>query len=179
MCIGIVNYPNRDTSDLTAYPNGQIKNDPSGTPVNVLTNGDVQIFFDKLLRISGITANGLPDNETNGYQLITALQQAARPYDCYVAALTQSGTGAPTAVVMENTLSGTVVLARSIGGTYSATLVGEFDAAKTVAFISVQTLQRYGKITRFSDDAVLILIEDETGTLDDDWSGYVEIRVYR
>jgi hypothetical protein len=80
---------------------------------------------------------------------------------------------------MENTLSGTVVLARSIGGTYSATLVGEFDAAKTVGFISVQTLQRYGKITRFSDDAVLILIEDETGALDDDWSGYVEVRVYR
>jgi len=106
MAIGIVNYPNRDTSDLTAYPNGQIKNDPSGTPVNVLTNGDVQIFFDKLLRIAGITANGLPDNETNGYQLVTALQQAARPYDAYVVALSQAGGADPTAVIMENTLRG-------------------------------------------------------------------------
>jgi hypothetical protein len=179
MAIGIVNYPNRDTSDLTAYPNGQIKNDPSGTPVNVLTNGDVQIFFDKLLRISGLTANGLPDNETNGYQLITALQHAARPYDAYVIALSQSGSADPTAVIMENTLSGTPVLARSGAGSFTITLTGEFLAAKTVAFISMQTTNRLGKITRVTDNGLLILVEDAVGLAADSFSAYVEVRVYR
>lgn len=179
MAIGIVNYPNRDTSDLAAYPNGQIKNDPSGTPVNVLTNGDVQIFFDKLLRICGITANGLPDNETNGYQLVDALQQAARPYDSYVVALTQSGTGDPTAVVMENYLSGTPTLARTGSGSFTITLAGEFLAAKTVAFISMQTTNRVGKITRVTDDGLLILVEDAGGSAADSFSAYVEVRVYR
>jgi hypothetical protein len=178
MATGIQNFPNIIPADAD-YLDGDIKDAPSGTPVNRSTNGDIQQFFAKLLRVAGITPNGLRDNESNGYQLYDALTTAARPYDTYVAALTQTGTGDPTAVVMENTLGGTLVLARSVGGTYSATLVGAFDAAKTVGFISVQTIQRYGKITRFSDDAVLILIEDETGTLDDDWSAYVEIRVYR
>jgi hypothetical protein len=41
-----------------------------------LTNGDIQIFFDKLLRLAGITPNGLPDNETNEYQLVKALRSA-------------------------------------------------------------------------------------------------------
>lgn len=179
MAIGIVNYPNRDTSDLTAYPNGQIKNDPSGTPVNVLTNGDVQIFFDKMLRIAGLTANGIPDNETNGYQLVQAVQQAARPYDSYVIAMSQAGTADPTAVVMENNLSGTPVLARSGGGSFTITLVGEFLAAKTVAFISMQTTNRVGKITRVTDDGLLVLVEDAAGASADSFSAYIEVRVYR
>jgi hypothetical protein len=178
MARGIQNFPNVTAPD-SDYLDGNVKDAPNGTPVNTLTMSDAWQFFAKLMRVAGLTFNNLPDNESNGYQLYDALTTAARPYDSYVAALTQSGTGAPTAVVMENSLGGTLVLARSIGGTYSATLVGAFDAAKTVGFISVQTIQRYGKITRFSDDAVLILIEDETGTLDDDWSAYVEIRAYR
>lgn len=56
----------------STYPYGQIKDDTGsndGTPVNVLTNGDIQQFFQKMMAGSGITPNGNPDNADNGFQL--------------------------------------------------------------------------------------------------------------
>lgn len=49
----------------------------------------------------------------------------------YRALVTQSSTTAPTATVLENSLGGTVVWARSSTGTYTATLTGAFTSAKT------------------------------------------------
>jgi hypothetical protein len=49
----------------------------------------------------------------------------------YVALLTQTGTSAPTATVLENTLSGTPTLTRTGIGTYELTLTNEFTANKT------------------------------------------------
>jgi len=49
----------------------------------------------------------------------------------YRALLTQSGTDAPVATVLENTLGGTVVWTYSDTGIYTATLVGAFTASKT------------------------------------------------
>jgi len=75
MAKGVQNYPNIDTSDPTAYPNGIIKDTPNGTPVNVLTNSDIHSTLDKLLRYQGTPANNTPDNETNGYQYLKAILQ--------------------------------------------------------------------------------------------------------
>lgn len=47
----------------------------------------------------------------------------------YKALLTQSGTSAPVATVLVNTLSGTPVWSRGAAGTYRATLTGEFPDA--------------------------------------------------
>ena len=49
----------------------------------------------------------------------------------YRALVTQSSGTAPTATVLENSLGGTVVWARSSTGTYTATLTGAFTSAKT------------------------------------------------
>lgn len=49
----------------------------------------------------------------------------------YRALVTQTSTSAPTATVLENSLGGTVVWARSSTGTYTATLTGAFTSAKT------------------------------------------------
>ena len=49
----------------------------------------------------------------------------------YCALVTQSSGTAPTATVLENSLGGTVVWARSSTGTYTATLTGAFTSAKT------------------------------------------------
>jgi hypothetical protein len=75
MAKGIQNYPQIDTANPTAYPNGNIKDAPSGTPVNVITNADLHQTFDKLLREVGTTANNTPDNETNGFQYVKAMLQ--------------------------------------------------------------------------------------------------------
>jgi hypothetical protein len=179
MAVGIANYPNI-TAASADYPNGYIKNDPSGTPVNVLTNGDVQIFFDKLLRIAGITANGLPDNETNGYQLIDALIKAARPYDVITGTLTQAGSADPTATIAENSLSALPVFTRALQGIYSVTLAGEFTpAASVICFASSKTQDRSVRIARDSNDLVSISSVDIAGAFDDDVILDFEIRVYR
>jgi hypothetical protein len=54
-----------------------------------------------------------------------------RPYKVYVALLTQAGTDAPVATVLENTLGGTVVWTRSDAGVYIGTLASAFTENKT------------------------------------------------
>jgi len=70
---------------------------------------------------------------TNTTQIATtAFVQASRPYKVYTALLSQSGTSAPTATVLENTLGGTIVWIRVNPGLYSGTLTGTFTADKTI-----------------------------------------------
>lgn len=67
------------TSD---YPFGKIRNKTigvAGTPVNVELYGDIHQFFEKMFADSGITANGLPDNVTNTFQLYLAFQKLTHP----------------------------------------------------------------------------------------------------
>lgn len=52
-------------------------------------------------------------------------------YKVYAALLTQSGTDAPVATVLENTLGGTIVWTRNTIGNYTATLTGAFTLNKT------------------------------------------------
>jgi len=76
MSIGIENYPNT-TPPSVDYEFNSIKDNPgdnSGTKVSKLTNDDIQQTFRKLLQLANITPNALPDNVTNGYQYIQALQ---------------------------------------------------------------------------------------------------------
>lgn len=67
--------PNTVAPDST-YPYGRIRNKAGvvgGTKVNEVSYGDMHQFFEKLMAIAGIVANGLPDNAYNGFQLIDAL----------------------------------------------------------------------------------------------------------
>jgi hypothetical protein len=75
------------------------------------------------------------DNDTS--IATTAFVQAnARPYKVYVAVLNQTGTSAPVATVIENTLGGTVVWSYVALGVYDATLTGAFNSAKTAVFFN-------------------------------------------
>jgi hypothetical protein len=65
-----------------AYPYGNIRNKTlllAGTPVDVEVYGDIHQFFEKMFDASGITANGLPDNVTNGFQLFEAFTKLTHP----------------------------------------------------------------------------------------------------
>jgi len=81
-----------------AYPFGNIRNKTlsvAGTPVDVEVYGDFHQFFEKMFDASGITANGLPDNVTNGWQLYEALIKVTQP-DWTSAGITFSTVGANT-----------------------------------------------------------------------------------
>jgi hypothetical protein len=70
---GLQNYPGISTPNST-YPNGNIVD--KATPINKLVYADIHQTFAKLLRSSGIlglTPNGLPENEYNGFQYIEAM----------------------------------------------------------------------------------------------------------
>ena len=96
----------------------------------------------------------------------------------YVALLSQSGTNAPVATVLKNTLGGTVVWTREAAGLYSATLAGAFPPVKTWTAVNAQADDGSSGWTSslFSDtigDAVVLF----TGN-DGSYRIYVEIRVY-
>jgi hypothetical protein len=67
---------------------------------------------------------------------IAALQTAVGTYKEYTATVTQTGTAAPVATVLNNTLGGTLVWTRSATGTYLATLTGAFPTASKVVILT-------------------------------------------
>lgn len=110
---------------------------------------------------------------------------AAAPYLVYTALLSQSGTDAPVATVMQNTLGGPVVWSYNGTGEYIATLSGVFTANKTAAFCTGihSTDPRGGSAyTAQADSSNIVLIvflQDNQAPAD----GYLnnsffEIRVY-
>lgn len=58
------------------YPYGNLKNNTGtndGTPVDLELVGDSMQLFERMMAQAGITPNGLPDNNANGFQLFLAL----------------------------------------------------------------------------------------------------------
>ena len=110
--------------------------------------------------IDGVTLTDPSEFETNiklifpGYAAGSVVGYPAGT-KIYMALLTQSGTDAPVATVLQNTLGGTVVFTYSGAGDYSGTLAGAFLAAKTVVSFSNP---RYGACNltayRFDDNTI-------------------------
>lgn len=99
----------------------------------------------------------------------------------YVALLSQAGTAAPTATVLENTLGGTVVWSRSGTGDYTGTLSGAFTENKTWFSANCEwtTDAINGNLRRVDNNSVGLYASDSTGTLFDDFRNLsIEIRVY-
>ena len=78
----------------------------------------------------------------------------------YVALLTQSGTDAPVATVLANTLGGMVVWTRLYGGQYVGTLIGAFPISKTVILVSSVTTGNVhiALATRNSNDDIHLMV---------------------
>lgn len=99
----------------------------------------------------------------------------------YTAILNQTGTGAPVATVLHNTLEGDIVWTRIGSGQYRGTLAGAFPAAKTAAWINGQVNDRTVITGWLSDNIIYILqseIESPFGPVDGLTKAYIEIRVY-
>lgn len=86
--------PNVDNSDLVNYPDGRIRDNDgtnNGTGVNRSVYGDLHSNISKLMRLYGIIPSNLPDNETNGFQIIESLRALASKND-FIYPLTTDGT---------------------------------------------------------------------------------------
>lgn len=117
---------------------------------------------------------------SNGWRAAAA---AGANYLVYTALLSQSGTSAPVATVLENTLGGAVVWTRDSDGTYLATLSSAFPSTKT--FLSCGSLvstddpanQPTAQFWRLDSDTLKFITYMAT-TPSDLWNACVEIRVY-
>jgi len=102
-------------------------------------------------------------------------------YKIYTALLTQSGslpTSAPTAIVLENNLSGPIVWTYNAAGFYVGTLIGAFTANKTACIISGIYIGSSQAI-RKDDDTVHVFTNDTLGGVDNKLEETtLEIRVY-
>lgn len=104
-------------------------------------------------------------------------------YRNYTALLTQTGTSAPVATVLQNNLGQDIVWTYTGVGTYTGTAVGAFVAQSKVAVITSQTdLTDTGVTTGFraTDDTIIVATFNYAGAglngvLAD---SLVEIRVY-
>lgn len=120
---------------------------------------------------------------TNTTQIATTafVQNSARPYKVYTALLSQSGTNAPVATVLENTLGGLPVWSRNSAGLYIANLSGAFTANKTAFFItgSFGGIVTNGARTSESECTITTVKSDTSAYTDSVMYGTtIEIRVY-
>ena len=128
------------------------------------------------------TISASPATTANQVPTWGQVQAITRPYKVYTALLTQTGTNAPTATVLENTLGGTVVWSRNNVGVYLATLNGSFIANKTVVFVtpanSGNNYFLYGKPSNINSCTLQVFntVGQSTDGLFTDVS--IEIRVY-
>jgi hypothetical protein len=74
------------------------------------------------------------------------VSDSIQPYKVFTALLTQTGTDAPVATILQNTLGGTPVWSRSGVGTYAITLAGAFPINKTVCFLTIENNDSDGRI---------------------------------
>ena len=116
-------------------------------------------------------------------------------YKVYTALLTQNGTGAPSANILENTI-GNIVWSYSSAGNYLATLAGAFTSQKTFFYVSSQAgynsvpqtyTQNIRTLTRVTDGIVNLNqtnlnftagVFSSAGSVNDFSNLYLEIRVY-
>ncbi len=153
--IPLTQNANIDNSDPANYPDGRIKDNTgtgNGTPVNRNVYGDIHSNISKLLRLYSIQPNQLPDNETNGFQIIEALV-ALSTKNTIVSDISTTG-GVLVAAMKLNKLkvgekmychsscdftTETTIKGNNVATTYTATVVGDFVIGEYVELVKTNT----------------------------------------
>jgi hypothetical protein len=105
--------------------------------------GDGQVLENDGMVVSNLTVTG----SINGEVVVR--------YKKYIALMTQTGTAAPTVIVLENSI-GDIVWTRDSTGIYEGTLTGAFTLDKTYTMMSVVLVDGIVNVFRFSDDVVRV-----------------------
>ena len=122
---------------------------------SVLTEGTGSlIYFDVLGKKSQVVV----DEAKSAVEAITPNTNA--PYKVWRGLITQTGTDEPTAIVLENTLSGDLTWIYNAAGSYGATLVGEFTADKTFILCSQAGPDTVVSTNRFDVDTITVKTYD-------------------
>jgi len=155
-------------ADLTSYPAGTAAQDTLliGTQVNVLQADGTKRNLTRNFSISDV-ASLINTGFDGGYKVYTAL-------------LTQAGTAAPVATILQNTTGATFTWARTSGGTYTITASSNaFTSNKTLVFnnngSSTGTFGFASAIWTRTSDTVVTITTGGDGRIT---NGSFEIRIY-
>ncbi|QLF85268.1 DUF285 domain-containing protein [Flavobacterium phage vB_FspP_elemoA_1-9C] len=131
------------------------------------------------------------DSDKTKNYLISALKNYilngldTRPYKVYTALLSQTGTNAPVATVLENTLGGTVVWSYVDIGTFSGITTGKFLNNKTYLYINSASetgnmLDGLAGVSQISEDEINVITVSSGADVSNDIlnQASIEIRVY-
>ena len=142
-----------------------------------LTNPTYYVY-----RIIGV--DNLPTTDTSvNRQLFSIGTEARVSYKSYTALLSQSGTNAPTATILENTLNGNLSFFRNSAGVYNITSSSQFVLDKTAIFINSvpnASQDNFASASRINDNVIELKTQASGGSgLDDVLNNTsIEIRVY-
>ena len=155
---------NINLSDLLNWPNGRIKNNDgtgNGTPVNEFTYGDIHEFFAKAMRLYGIGYNGLPDNETNGYQLVEAIVSLASKNDFVLDLTTSSGVLNVPLKIGKLKVNESFILKAAVNKTTETNIKGTLDnASKSITFLGDFKAGEYVRMINTASSVVLVRMVD-------------------
>ena len=131
---------------------------------------------DKLIGTDG--TSGADSGKTKNYTISSLTTHIANNlgYTVYTALLTQAGTAAPVATILQNTTGGTFTWSRQSAANYTVTASSAlFTANKTIVFLNNGSIEPSNvKWNRTSDTTItLIGIADNQFT-----NGSFEIRIY-
>ena len=138
-----------------------------------IANNGSATFASSVTATSHVTTGGLSTQLVKGDGALTV------GYKVYTALLNQSGTAAPVATVLENTLGGTVVWSRTTSGIYFGTLSSAFTNNKTfITFSGNPGAQNSVDTSRLGSNTVQIITYQSSSADDNLLNGSFEIRVY-
>ena len=151
--------------------------------VAVPDTGEKTLFLDS-------SDSVLKTKDDTGVVEALAVAESTEP-KVYIALLTQTGTDAPVATVLKNTLGGVPVWSYSSLGTYHTTLLDTFTINKTYTSVNIETVfdvsveNKFIRAYQSSNDYIEIQVSKidydggfNSGGLTNDFIGYIEIRVY-
>lgn len=152
----------------STYPYGDIKDNSGsndGTPVNRAVYADLHQFFEKMFAESGLTANNLPDNADNGFQLFQSLITVGNKNfaEDIIKGLLGSYTADDLIILWGCVISATIPGSSTItaGAIFYNGIIYKVPAA-TVVTTGSQTL--VFKIDSLVQPSVIVLTNDLSGT---------------
>ena len=151
---------NIDLSNPSDYLNGRIKDNTGsgdGTPVNERVYGDFHQLVAKLMNLSGLAFNNLPENETNGYQFIDSLRNLASKNDLNYE-LGKSGTNLTLPIRLGKVTNNEIFRAKATFDKGSETsLIGTLDNSnKSVTYLGDFKENEYVRLINTTASVLII-----------------------
>ena len=151
---------NIDLSDPSNYLNGRIKDNTGsgdGPPVNERVYGDFHQLVAKLMNLSGLAFNNLPENETNGYQFIDSLRNLASKNDLNYE-LGKSGTNLTLPIRLGKVTNNEIFRAKATFDKGSETsLIGTLDNSnKSVTYLGDFKENEYVRLINTTASVLII-----------------------